>query len=537
MTKQASLSSQEQALQLHANKMQRTRLLDLFRDDKKRVEQFSLQSHGLYLDYSKNFATCETIDLLLDWAQTRQLPQHIQRLFAGDVVNSSQGQAALHWALRWPAQAAADIQRQVTTAWEQSCELAHKIRQGQWLSYSGQPFTDVLHIGIGGSELGPVLLHEALPAYRDHAISCHFLASNDPAARAQLLASLPASSTLVILVSKSFNGCELHDNRQQVQAWMQQQTGHAAAWQQQTMAVTANCQRAQALGIPAARILPLWSWLGGRFSISSAVSFSSMLQCGPQVFKQFLAGAAAMDQHFLQQPLCKNMPVILALLAVWYNHFFAASSQVVLTYSQLLRKFPDYLQQLSMESLGKTVGLQQESIHHPTGMIAWGGVAPQSQHSFHQLLMQGSHLVPADFIVPLTCGTSTAQQNASLWANAIAQAHTLMCGYQPEADDSLASSKSIVGNRPSNFLLLPSINPYHLGQLIALYEHKTYVSSVMLNINAFDQWGVEHGKQVAHNLLSEQSAAYLQSLDASSQALWHKCQHSAAQELELEVLD
>lgn len=526
-----------QALNTYAKKMHAQQLVDLFAQDPQRVEQFSLQVDGLYLDYSKNLIDQQGIKLLAQWADSMQLSQQVQRLFDADIVNQSEHKPALHWALRWPERAPADCRQTIADAWRQSCDLAQQIRQQQWKGCQGQAITDILHIGIGGSELGPVLLQQALSPYQDYAIRVHYLASHDPLARVQLLRTLPAATTLVVLASKSFSSHEFLDNQAAVQAWLVQATGIKTAWAEQSLAITARPEAAVQLGVQKQHILPVWEWLGGRYSIGSAISFASLVQLGPDKFQEFLHGAAAMDQHFLDAPLQQNMPMLMAALALWYHQFFTAPSQAVLVYSQRLAGFPAYLQQLCMESLGKDVNQHGQSVGYATGMVTWGGIGPQSQHSFHQLLMQGSHLIPVDLIAVASDDeqlmTLTEHVNINytqLNANAIAQAHTLMCGYQVGSEDVLASSKSIRGNRPSNFLLLPRLNPYHLGQLIALYEHRVYCESVMLNINAFDQWGVARSKQVATELLeqcgqdpssSAASSAALAS-DPSSQDLWRR---------------
>lgn len=481
------------ALKKHRIDMQNVHMRGLFEADPQRFERFSLEAAGLYLDYSKHRITAETHQLLVHLAEAAGLGPQIGELFGGGLVNFTQNLPASHTSLRDP-HAPAEVQ----AALQQMETLAHRIHAGQLRGFSGKVITDVVNIGIGGSDLGPRMVVDALQGTlaKPFKLRCHFVSNMDPVDMMQVLGGLDPERTLFIVTSKSFLTHETQQNMQLARQWL-------GAESQQFIAVTAHPKRAKAQGIPDDQILLIPETVGGRFSLWSAAGFSIVLVFGMPVFRALLSGAHDMDRHFQSAPFKENMPIILALIGIWYINFWGARSHAILPYSQSLRYLYAYLQQLDMESNGKQVNRAGEQVDYDTGPIIWGGVGSNSQHAFHQQLLQGAGLVPIDFIAVINNPYQNPQareQQHRLLANCFSQSHALLYGRQ---DNALSAHKRVPGNAPSSTILMPYLTPTHLGALLALYEHKIFVQSAIWNINAFDQWGVELGKQLAENLIDQ----------------------------------
>jgi len=500
----------------HHGAMAPLRVSGLFAADPERVERFTLESGELLLDYSKHRIAPETMRLLLDLARQRQLPAWTERLFAGEPINHTEHRAVLHMALRsaakeFPAAAAGpgigDVMPAVRAVREQMRAFVELAYSGGLRGATGQAITDVVNIGIGGSDLGPRMITRAL---RRHArgLRLHFVANVDPADFDAVVATLKPETTLFIVASKTFTTVETLQNARRALGWLSQAPGIAARASGHLVAATANTEAARAMGIAPERIFPLWDWVGGRFSVWSAVGLPVALAIGMKHFEALLAGARSMDEHFRGAPLEANMPVILALLGIWYTNFFGAETHAVLPYGEDLRELPNYLQQLEMESNGKQVDRDGRSVDYATAPVLWGAAGTVSQHSFHQLLHQGTHLVPIDFIVP-----AGADPDGFVASNALAQSAALMAGERG------APHQSYPGNRPSSTLVMRSLSPRALGELIALYEHKVFVQGIIWNVNSFDQWGVELGKRMARSLSGGDTASSVEAMDASTRAL------------------
>ncbi len=506
------------ALAAHQRTWQERRLRDLFAADPQRFERFSFEACGLLLDYSKNLIVPETLELLLALAQERGLQDQIRDLLAGKRVNTTEKRAAWHTALR-AGQAAP---REVRNTLAAMRKLATALRDGKITGGDGRTITDVVSLGIGGSALGPALAAEAC-APEANSPRVHFVTA--PGEKLErTLVRLNAESTLFIIQSKSFSTQETLLSAQAAKAWLLSSTG-AGNGGAHFAAVTAKTEAALAFGVPAERIFPVWDWVGGRYSLWSAVGLPAMIAMGADAFDELLAGAADMDAHFAAAPPEKNMAVLLALIGLWHANFFAMGSRAVIPYVPGLAKLPDYLQQLEMESLGKRVSSRGKTLKQHTGVALWGNTGPECQHSFFQLLHQGTQAIPVDFIAccaPRDQGSRDADAiQPVMLANCFAQSALLMSGVSAtETEQSLlqkgnsaresarlAPHQALPGNRPSNTLLLSALNPRSLGALLALYEHRTFVQSTIWGINAFDQWGVEHGKRLAGSLLPEFTAA------------------------------
>ena len=466
-------------------------LKKLFLESNNRFELFSLDAAGLCLDYSKNSVTTETLDLFEALANDRNLTNAVDALFSGKIVNYSEQRSALHTALRMPPQKRrSDVQQEL----EKIKHYADLLAQKKLMGFTEKPIDTILHVGVGGSGLGPTLYYQALPQSEKKA-TCHFLNAFDGAAIQSTLAACNPETTIAVIVSKSFTTEETMMVFETIQAWLMNAIGDSQKMQQHLFAVTEKTAVAAAHGFLPHHILKIEEWVGGRYSIWSAVNFACILALGYDNFECFLAGAHAMDQHFQQAPLKKNMPMLMAFLQISYNHFFHAQSKAVVPYTPRLNQLPLYLQQLHMESLGKNVDVSGEQINYPTGYVIWGDAGPNGQHSFHQLLMQGTQCIPIDFILPLR-DEQTNEYDIKRAAYCLSQSETLLQGF----DEGNAFQK-IAGNRPSTTILMDQLTPETLGALLALYEHVVFVSSVIWNINAFDQWGVERGKQVAKKLV------------------------------------
>lgn len=502
-----------------------TRSIDELVDgDAARAEHYQVQAADLTLNYSRHRINDEVLRTLMTLAEECQLPSLIAQQFAGELINTTEQRAVLHTALRDPTAqplwvAGEDIRPVIQRTLAAMRQLVEPVRKAGVI-------TDVINLGIGGSDLGPQLVTEALRDYADGP-RVHFFSTFDDAAFQQTLSRLDPRRTLVLVVSKTFSTAETLHNARIAGAWL----GEWLA--EHFIAVTARSDRALEFGVSANNVFPMWDWVGGRFSLWSAVGLAAAFALGMDHFEALLAGAHAMDQHFLRAPLAANMPVLMGLLSIWYSNFWHASTQAVLAYSPRLCSLPNYLQQSHMESLGKRVTQQGYEVDCATGPIVWGGVGTDTQHSFHQLLMQSPHCVPIDFVLPLR-NAPLSSMNWSLIAHCLAQAQTLAFGYQPSSDDPLASHKLIPGNIPSSIILMPALTPHHLGALIALYEHKIFTQSVIWNINAYDQWGVERGKQMAGRILADlQADQVTHHYDATTQSLLQRIRHAASEPQEL----
>lgn len=510
-----------QALQSHRAQVGELDMGALLQDER-HVSQFVLRAGGWYLDFSRNQMTQETWRLLLNWATAAELPAAIAALFVGETVNVSESRAALHTALRDASDSAIWVDGENIKPGIQQCQrkllaLAEMIRARQFIASGEKPIESVVVLGIGGSHLGPAMVKEALAAYSDTDLRIHFVSSVDGTALSQVLAALEPATTLFILSSKSFTTSETQFNVQRAIAWLAAHCSSEQALSRHFIAVTAKPEKALAMGIPESHILPLWDWVGGRFSVWSAVGLPIAIAFGGEVFLSLLAGASEMDQHFRNAPLAENAPVLMGLLACWYRNFCAYESQAIVSYDAGMSLFASFQQQLHMESLGKRVDINGEILEQHSGGIIWGGTGPDGQHAYHQLLHQGNTTIPVDFILPIKAPQASQAARQQLIANCLAQAMTLSFGTR---DDSLPSCQQLPGNRPCNLLVCDELTPQRLGALIALYEHKVYVQSVLWRINAFDQWGVELGKRHASTLLSWFEQAEPEQLeDTATQAL------------------
>ncbi|MDV5862731.1 glucose-6-phosphate isomerase [Pseudomonas mendocina] len=528
-----------QALQQHRAEMAGFSMREAFAADARRFQRFSLDSCGLLLDYSKNLIDERGLELLIQLAEQAGLQESIANLFNGEQVNASEGRAALHTALRSPIGRrllvdGKDIIPEVHRVLNQVTELVSRIHSGLWRGYSEKPIKEVVNIGIGGSFLGPQLVSEALRPFTQRGVRCHYLANIDGSEFRELTARLDPETTLFIVSSKSFGTLETLKNTLAARDWYLAMGGPEEELHRHFIAVTSNRKAAIEFGIGKENIFPMWDWVGGRYSLWSAIGLPIALAIGISNFKELLAGAYAMDQHFTQAPLAENMPALMALLGIWYTNFWGAQSHAILPYDHYLRNFTKHLQQLDMESNGKSVRQDGSELNIATGPIIWGGVGCNGQHAYHQLLHQGRLLVPADFIVPVNSYNPLSDHHQWLFANCLSQAQALMQGKtreeaeaelrargMPEAEvQRLAPHKVIPGNRPSNILVMNRIAPFELGALVALYEHKVFVQSAIWGINAFDQWGVELGKEMGKEVYQRLTGQLDSSAsDASTQGL------------------
>jgi glucose-6-phosphate isomerase len=526
-----------QSLQKQQGKLSQQRISDLFTQNPQRLKQFTLQAAGLYFDFSKNLLDEDTFLLLLGLAEEAGIQKAITAMFAGELVNNTEQRPALHVALRSPHKQT-DAEQEVHATLARIERLVDSIHTGQWTGYSGKAIQDVVNIGIGGSDLGPAMVYEALSPFRAEQIRCHFVSNIDPILLQQTLSRLKPETCLFVIASKTFTTLETLQNAEAAKRWFLKSASEQDL-PKHFVAVTSNADKAAEFGIDLVNIFPIWDWVGGRYSLWSAIGLPIALGTSIQHFNDFLAGAHAMDEHFRTAQAAVNIPLIMALLNIWYLNFFNAESQVILPYAQNLHLLPAYLQQLDMESLGKSVHSDGSPLKMASGAILWGSAGTNGQHSFHQLLHQGTHLVPADFIAFQESPTEELEQHQHLLANCFAQSQTLMSGKslteakqellkkgltQSEVDR-LAPHKVIPGNRPSSTILMQEVTPASLGALIAAYEHKVYAQSVILGINAFDQWGVELGKVMSKDIfeaLNETSS--IKRFDASTNALINTCQ-------------
>ena len=514
------------SLEQQAEKAQHQNISGFFDQNPSRSSQMSVQCGEIFLDYSKNLVSDETWQALLELANQSPLEQHRAAMFSGEKVNTTEGRAVLHGALRAEigdqrvASATVESDQRVTLVKQQLVDVelvSEKIRSGQWLGSTGKAITDVVNIGIGGSDLGPKLACSALQEFAHPDIKVHFISNVDGAEILTTLKKLNPETTLVALASKTFTTHETLLNAKTARNWFAETLGlENAQSTRHFVGLTANRANALAYGIPADQILEFAEWVGGRYSLWSSIGLSIAISIGFEKFVEMLAGAREMDLHFQQAPLAENMPVIMALLGIWYSNFLGAQSTAVIPYCERLLLLPSYLQQLDMESNGKSTTLNGDSIDYQTGAILWGQTGTNGQHAFFQLLHQGTRMVPVDFIAAAVDNLSNEEHHRVLLGNMLAQASALMCGQDaPDGEP----YRYYPGNKPSNTLLLDTLSPKNFGALIALYEHKVFVQGSIWNINSFDQWGVELGKKMANQLLASDNSGQAE-LDPSTTALF-----------------
>jgi glucose-6-phosphate isomerase len=503
------------ALGTHHEKVRGLHLRQLFAEDPGRGERMAAEGAGVYLDYSKNRITDETLRLLLQLAEESGLRGRIDAMFRGERINVSEQRAVLHVALRAPWGTSIlvegeDVVPQVHAVLDRMSDFAERVRSRAWLGHTGVPIRNVLNIGIGGSDLGPVMAYQALKYYSDRRLRFRFVSNIDGTDFTEAVRGLDPAETLFIVASKTFTTLETMTNAQSARAWLLAGLGgDAQTVARHFVAVSTNAEEVGRFGIDTANMFGFWDWVGGRYSMDSAIGLSTMLAVGPDHFRAMLAGFHAMDEHFRTAPFARNLPVLMGLLSVWYNDFFGAQTVAVLPYEQYLERFPAYLQQLTMESNGKGVTLEGERVACDTGPIYWGEPGTNGQHSFYQLIHQGTRLIPCDFIAFGQALNSLGEHHDMLLANVLAQGEALAFGKTPEevraegSPDWLVPHRTFEGNRPSNTLLLERLTPEALGRLVALYEHAVFTQGVIWNIDSFDQWGVELGKVLAKRILPE----------------------------------
>ena len=503
------------ALEAHCRKNRTVHLRELFAHDPTRGERMTAEATGIYLDYSKNRITEQTLKLLVQLAEESGLQARIDAMFRGEKINITEKRAVLHVALRAPKGASIFVDRdnvvpQVHGVLDRMAHFCNCVRNGEWKGHTGKRIRNVVNIGIGGSDLGPVMVYEALKHYCDRSMTFRFVSNVDGTDLAESLRDLDPSETLFIVCSKTFATLETMANAQSARTWLLGGLGEdAAAVAKHFVAVSTNAAEAAKFGIDATNTFTFWEWVGGRYSIESAVGLSTMLAIGVENFRAMLDGSHQMDMHFLATPFERNLPVLMGLLTVWYTNFFGVPTIAVLPYEQYLKRFPAYVQQLAMQSNGKRVTLIGTAVTHETSPIYWGEAGTNAQHSFYQLLHQGTGLVPCDFIVFGKPLNFLGRHHDLLVANVLAQAEALAFGKTAEevklegTPDWLVPHRTFEGNRPSNVIFAEQLTPETLGKLIALYEHSMFTQGVIWNINSFDQWGIELGKELAERIVPE----------------------------------
>lgn len=498
-------------------------LRDLFSTDPTRGEKFSLQVGDAYIDYSKNLITDETMDLLFALARAQNVEKLRDAMFAGEPINTTENRAVLHTALRDPAN-----HPEVAAVVERMEQFATIIRNKEWPGYTGRPIKNIVNIGIGGSDLGPVMATEALKAYSQRDLTVRFISNIDGSHFAEATHDLDPEETLFIIASKTFTTDETMTNARTAKAWILESLLAEAATARHFVALSTNSEAVAEFGIDTNNMFEFWDWVGGRYSLTSAIGLSIMIAIGPDNFKQLLAGFHAMDEHFHTAPLEANAPVILALVSTWYTNFYGSESEAILPYDQYLHRLPAYMQQANMESNGKSVTKQGARVNYTTGPIVWGEPGTNGQHAFYQLIHQGTHLIPCDFIGFAQSLHADTEHHDKLIANMIAQGEALAFGkladqLQEEGlEPELIPHKTFLGNNPSNTIVINKLTPYTLGQLIALYEHKIFVQGALWDINSFDQWGVELGKVLAKTIYEEIISGTPASHDSSTTTLIQK---------------
>ncbi|MFZ9847418.1 MAG: glucose-6-phosphate isomerase [Flavobacteriales bacterium] len=509
-------------LQTHFATIEHTQMRDLFKKDDKRFEKFSLEFNNILIDYSKNRITEETLTLLLNLAKERNLKEAIAAMFSGEKINNTEKRAVLHTALRNRSNRPVlvdgeDVMPGINAVLEKMKGFCEKVRSGAWKGYTGKAVTDIVNIGIGGSDLGPYMVTEALKPYAQKGLNIHFVSNVDGTHIAETLKKINAETTLFIVASKTFTTQETLTNAESAKRWFLESAKDEAAVAKHFVALSTNAKAVSAFGIDTNNMFEFWDWVGGRYSLCSAIGLPIAVYIGFDNFEQLLQGAHDMDEHFRTADFDKNIPVILALLGVWYNNFFGADSHAILPYDQYMHRFAAYFQQGDMESNGKGVTKAGETIDYSTGPIIWGEPGTNGQHAFYQLIHQGTKLIPCDFLEPVQTQNPIGDHHEKLLANFFAQTEALMKGKTaieaqtelvaaklPDAEiESLTPHKVFSGNRPTNSIFFKKLTPATLGSLLAMYEHKIYVQSVIWDVNAFDQWGVELGKQLANKILPE----------------------------------
>jgi glucose-6-phosphate isomerase len=520
------------ALAEHHEKIKDLHLRDLFAADADRGERLTMEAAGIFLDYSKNRITDETLALLFELASQSGLSDRIEAMFRGDRINTTENRSVLHVALRMPRGSTlvvdgTDVVAQVHEVLDRMSAFANQVRSGQWRGFTGQPITAIVNIGIGGSDLGPVMAYEALRFYSEKAIAMRFVSNVDSTDFAEAPGGLDPAQTLFIISSKTFTTLETLTNAKAARDWVVGALGDEAAVARHFVAVSTNAEKVSAFGIDTANMFGFWDWVGGRYSMDSAIGLSTMIAVGPGQFAEMLAGFHEMDEHFRTAPLRSNLPALMGLLQVWYTGFMGAASIGVMPYEQYLKRFPAYLQQLTMESNGKHVTLDGQPVDYPTGPVFWGEPGTNGQHSFYQLIHQGTELIPVDLIGFGKSLNPIGDQHDLLTANVFAQAQALAFGKTLEqvlaegTSPEVAPHRVMEGNRPTNVLMTEILTPKVLGTLVALYEHSVFTAGTIWGIDSFDQWGVELGKVLAAAIAPELISADEPSLthDSSTNAL------------------
>jgi glucose-6-phosphate isomerase len=502
------------ALQDHFHKVRKASLRELFAEDPRRAESMTVEAADLVLDYSKNRVTQETLRLLVALAERAGLRERTEAMFSGEHINTTEDRAVLHTALRAPSsvsieESGRDVVPEVHKVLDKMAAFADDVRSGKWRGFTGSRIKNVINIGIGGSDLGPAMAYEALLPYSDRSLRFEFVSNVDGSDIWEATAHADPAETLFIVSSKTFTTLETLGNAKTAREWLLSSLGDPDAVRSHFVAVSTNAGEVANFGIDTQNMFEFWDWVGGRYSFDSAIGLSLMVSIGPQPFRDMLAGFRAVDQHFREAPFDRNLPALLGLIGVWYNDFFGAETHAVLPYNYYLSKFPAYLQQLDMESNGKSVTLDGRAVDVSTGPVVWGTPGTNGQHAYYQLLHQGTRLVPADFIGFLHPAHRVGDHHDLLMANFFAQTEALAFGKTPEEAraegmaEGLVPHRSFPGNRPTNTVLAPELSPRVLGELVATYEHKVFTQGVIWGINSFDQWGVELGKTLALRILPE----------------------------------
>lgn len=525
-----------QNIQSHFEKMQFTSMKDLFASDAKRVEKFHIQWNDFLVDYSKNIINQETLDLLLNLANEVQLKEAISSYFQGDTINTTENRAVLHTALRTKESAnilvdGVNVMPEVYSVKNKIKNFSNEVISGNKKGFTGKPFTDIVNIGIGGSDLGPAMMIEALQFYKNH-LNVHFVSNVDGDHVSEVIKKLNPETTLFIVVSKTFTTQETLSNAETIRSWFLQSASQDDI-AKHFVAVSINIQKVTEFGIHPDNVFPMWDWVGGRFSVWSAVGLSVSLAVGFDNFDKLSKGASEMDEHFKNEAFDKNIPVILALLSIWYNNFFGTETEAIIPYTQYLQKLAPYLQQAFMESNGKSIDRDGKPVNYQTGSIIWGEPGTNSQHAFFQLIHQGTKLIPADFIGFKQSLYGNKDHHDKLMSNFFAQTEALLMGktetqVKPEFEkqgisgekaDFLLPFKVFSGNKPTNTILINKLTPESLGALVAMYEHKIFVQGIIWNIFSYDQWGVELGKQLANSILEEIESKEVKNHDSSTSFL------------------
>jgi len=525
-------SAEWKALSKHYGQVRELHLRDMFRQDPTRGESMNVEVDGIYLDYSKNRVTHETIGLLTALAERSGLRQRIEAMFNGEQINVTERRAVLHVALRAPEGErivvdGVDVVPEVQRVRRKMAAFAERVRSGEWKGSTGKPIRNVINIGIGGSDLGPHMAYEALRDYSDRSRTFRFVSNVDSTQLWESVRDLDPAETLFIVCSKTFTTLETLANARSARTWLLAKLGKDSAVRDHFVAVSTNAGEAEKFGIDTANMFEMWDWVGGRYSFDSAIGLSVMIAIGPERFEEMLRGARSMDEHFRRAPFEANLPALLGLIGFWYIDFFGAETQAILPYSQYLEHLPAYLQQLDMESDGKSVDLQGNRVTYQTGPIVWGTPGTNGQHAYYQLIHQGTRLIPCDFIGFAQPNHELDDHQDLLMANWLAQGEALAFGKTREevigegVPDHQVAHRVFEGNHPSNAILATKLTPYTLGQLVAMYEHKVFTQGTLWNINSFDQWGVELGKSLARRIIPELEAATASELphDSSTNAL------------------